>query len=350
MEGASTVKPPSPGAISLLRGIQGVTPESRQKTLGPVTRVPVRSLSTDHTVRASGECTEHTRAVSAVLTELPPIIVHRTSMHVIDGLHRLRAAELREWEFIAAHLVDGEEIDTLILAVQTNLTGIRPLSPPDRKTAAARIISLRPDWSDRAIGSITDLSTKTVREVRRAQSTVAPSVPAERVGRDGRVRPVNPAERRRKAAELIRNAPDMPLRQIAKAVGISPETARSVRNQVLGSGTAPAVRGPTVRRPAAREPAGPPPGAGIDAPDPGLPPTSRRGTALQRLTADPSLRYSETGRILLRMLKVHSITEEQWEAIIKGLPAHRRQLIANAALECARGWTRVAAELARNTS
>ncbi|MEV5847799.1 ParB N-terminal domain-containing protein [Streptomyces sp. NPDC051985] len=344
MEGASTVKPPSPGAISLLRGIQGVTHESRQKTLGPVTRVPVRVLSTEHTVRASGECTEHTRAISAVLAELPPIIVHRATMRVIDGLHRLRAAELREWESVAAHLVDGEEIDTLILAVQTNLSGIRPLSPTDRKAAAARIIALRPDWSDRAIGPITGLSAKTVREVRRAQSTAAPAAQTERVGRDGRVRPVNPAERRRRAAELIRQAPDTPLRQIAKAVGISPETARSVRNQLLEGADPPTETGRENTVPAT-------PAAPVPPTTPAVAlATPRQGTALQRLSADPSLRYSENGRTLLRMLKAHSMTEEQWTALIRGLPAHRRQLVAKAALECARGWSKVATELARKTS
>ena len=65
----------------------------------PVT-VPVSSLLSGDSPRLAGENLEHVQLL-AVVQGLPPILVHRSTMRVIDGMHRLRAAKLRGDETIA---------------------------------------------------------------------------------------------------------------------------------------------------------------------------------------------------------------------------------------------------------
>ncbi|QCX80570.1 hypothetical protein C9F11_34935 [Streptomyces sp. YIM 121038] len=60
---------------------------------------------------------------------------------------------------------------------------------------------------------------------------------------------------------------------------------------------------------------------------------------LERLKADPALRLSETGRILLRMLIMHSIDGREWERILHRIPPHLYSVVAEFAREHARVWT-----------
>ena len=62
---------------------------------GPVTTVPVSALRAGQSPRQAGENLEHVRALADTTDELPPIIVRRADMRVVDGMHRLRAARLR---------------------------------------------------------------------------------------------------------------------------------------------------------------------------------------------------------------------------------------------------------------
>ncbi|MFD1048366.1 ParB N-terminal domain-containing protein, partial [Kibdelosporangium lantanae] len=111
--------------------------------------------------RLEGEDGEHIRALVELDVQLPPITVHRTTMRVIDGMHRLRAAVLRRQDFIDAYLVDAEPDDVFVLAVEANIQHGLPLTFADRKAAAARIVRSHPHWSDRAIAAKTGLSPKT---------------------------------------------------------------------------------------------------------------------------------------------------------------------------------------------
>ncbi|MFD7120767.1 streptomycin biosynthesis protein [Streptomyces sp. NPDC059892] len=299
------------------------------------------------TPRTTGENLEHIRMLAGAVGEFPPIVVHRPTMRVVDGLHRLRAAELRKQEFITARMFEGDEAETFVLAVQANLAGALPLSVADRKAATARIVASHPQWSDRLIASVTGLSAKTVAEVRRKQPAATTRRPDSRIGRDGRVRPVDAGEKRRLASELITRNPELSLRQIAKAVGISPETARSVRNRVLRD------EDPPEREPGdAGRTAGPPPRSGPDdahtRTGSGQEPQDR-AAVIQRLRTDPSLRYSESGRTLLRLMEAHTLSGETWATLANCVPAHRRHAVAGAAMEYARGWRALAEQLARNT-
>jgi hypothetical protein len=62
-----------------------------------------------------------------------------------------------------------------------------------------------------------------------------------RLGRDGRVRPLDPASARARIAEEVRRQPEASLRAIARVVGASPETVRSVRNEVRARSGAPSA-------------------------------------------------------------------------------------------------------------
>ncbi|GAB2819793.1 ParB N-terminal domain-containing protein [Streptomyces daliensis] len=290
--------------------------------------------------RISGEDPEHVEALAVAQAPLPPIIVHRATMRVIDGLHRLRAAEARGQDKIAVRFFDGDEADAFVLAVESNITHGLPLSMADRKQAAGRIIVSHAQWSDRMIASVTGIAPGTVADIRRKVSA-GTAVEGSRIGQDGRVRPINGAEGRRLAGELIAENPDLSLRQIARAAGISPETARDVRNRMRrGEEPLSKPRGKARTRHEGR-PAGPRGGFGSNT-APARTPIEDRIAAVDRLKADPALRFSETGRTLLRLLNIHMLTAEEWEEIIDNVPPHCSGIVATLARECAGIWGEIA--------
>jgi ParB-like chromosome segregation protein Spo0J len=269
----------------------------------------------------------------------PPIIVHRPTMRVIDGVHRVRAAELRGLSMIEAQLFDGDETDAFVLSVWSNVEGGLPLPIADRKAAAARVIKERPQWADRLIASVTGLSAKTVAQLRGSLAPVIDS-PAGRIGQDGRVRPVNSAARRKIARDLMLANPGLSLRQVANAAGISPETARTVRARL----TCPAEPAPPRPVPAvparARQI-----GTEVEArpPMPTAPLASSRGPvdrarAVRQLRLDPALRFTENGRTLLRLLDLHVKGSHQLAGLVDSVPPHCSELLEKVAAECAASW------------
>ncbi|MCT2589746.1 ParB N-terminal domain-containing protein [Streptomyces sp. N2-109] len=304
---------------------------------GPVVTVAVGALRSAGSPRTAGPDLDHVRALAGTSEELPPIVVHRTTMRVIDGLHRLQAARLRRQPEIAVRFFDGDADDAFVFAVRANVVHGLPLSTADRKAAGCRIVASHPQWSDRLIASVTGLSPRTIAELRRGSA--APKVPERgRVGRDGRVRPVNSLEQRRLASDMLRENPQLSLRQVAAAVGISPETVRTVRARLLGGEDPVLPR----RRGARRAPAAAGP---VDTTVRSHVPDLSR--TVQRLRADPSLRFTETGRALLRLLEVHMLSNEKWTALVHEVPPHTRHVIAKLAAECADGWRLLAEQLAQ---
>src|ERR1039458_3555414 len=217
--------------------------------------VTIESLVVSDTPRLSGESLEHVQTLAATQSRLPPIIVHRPTMRVIDGMHRIRAAKLKGQDSITAQFFEGSEADAFVLAVKANVSHGLPLPMADRKAAVARIIESHPHWVDRMIAQVTGLAARTVAEIRRRSEE--PSTAEARLGRDGRFRPVNASVGRVVASELFISNPQLSLRQVARQAGISPETARDVRNR-LRKGESPVPGRPRVNR---RGPAGRHPGA-----------------------------------------------------------------------------------------
>jgi hypothetical protein len=286
---------------------------------------------------------------------LPPIIVHRSSMRVIDGMHRLSAAQMRGEKEIEVRFFEGDESSCYVLSVKCNISHGLPLPLADRKTAAARITEIYPEWSDRMVASVTGIAPKTVSTVRSScfDQATRPSDQNNqldaRVGRDGRRRPRNSQQRRELAERFIQENPNASLREIAKYAGISPETARNVRTVQTSSipGESSPVRSEdtevisprdmeTIRRGGGRRT--------------GTTPcisSGRNGkrNSLTILRADPAFRSTENGRSLLRMLSFSELFESQGSKLASLVPPHCRDTVAEAAAECARAWEYFAKEI-----
>lgn len=309
-----------------------------------VVEVEISSLSTADSPRLSGADQEHVETLAAVQTPLPPITVHHPTMRIIDGLHRVRAARLRGQSKIAARFFDGDAADAFVLSVEANIAHGLPLTTADRKRAADRIIGTHPQWSDRMIASVTGIAPGTVAEIRR-QAETGEAGRTSRIGRDGRVRPVSGAEGRRLASEIIAENPSLSLRQVARAARISPETVRDVRNRMM-RGEDPQPQGrrqPQRTEGLNRGPLGP---VGV------APRASAqdRAALVERLKADPALRFSETGRTLLRLLNLHTLDTEEWERIADRVPPHCGVAVAHLAKECAEMWAEFAVRVQRKVA
>lgn len=308
--------------------------------------VPISSLLPADSPRLSGETAEHARALAESQAPLPPIVVHRATMRVVDGMHRLRAAVLRGDEYIEARLVDGEDEEIFVLAVKLNAEHGLPLSRQDRTAAAIRIIESHPHWSDRRIASVTGLSPGAVGNLRTRAAVPMPQL-GLRTGRDGRNRPVNGAAGRIAASKAIAECPDAPLREIASQAGVALATARDVRNRMrLGLDPVPPKLRPAaghLTQDAALEPAPPAPL------EPVRPVAAPAGVlsekVLARMRRDPSLRMSQVGRELLHLLASHLLTDEQRQDLAAGVPAHRAADVANAARLCADRWLQFASDV-----
>ncbi|MFI5571298.1 ParB/RepB/Spo0J family partition protein [Streptomyces sp. NPDC051740] len=303
---------------------------SEDDFIGQITTVEIDQLLPADLIRLDGISEEHVALIADSELCTPPIIVHKATMRVIDGMHRLRAAILRGDDSIQVKFFDGTLEAAFILSVTANNAHGLPLTAADRRAAAARLLALCPDSSDRAIAAIVGISAHTVAAVRRSTEQTAQS--NSRVGRDGRVRPVSTVEGRQKAAELMAARPDATLREVAKKTGLSLGTVADVRRRVLrGDSPVPAGQsGPagSVNSPAA---------SAADGADPGLDVTA----SWRQLTRDPSLRYTSHGRQLLRLLKAHSSVAQ----IAHSVPSHCSQNVALLARECAQAWGQLAQRL-----
>jgi hypothetical protein len=129
----------------------------------------------------------------------------------------------------------------------------------------------------------------------------------------------------------------MSLRELARHAGIALGTARDVRERVRAGDdpvlpkqrrlAAPAEKGVVT----ARVPTDP-----VDV-----------TTFLEGLRRDPSLRYSERGRTVLRWLNTRVIAPAEWRQAVGCVSPHNAILIGRLARECAKEWVEFAEELER---
>ncbi|MGW3950448.1 transcriptional regulator [Streptomyces sp. NPDC004752] len=323
---------------------QSVQQRLQEIRSSPVELVAISSLMEADSPRRLGEEVEHVEALAEAESVLPPIVVHRGTMQVIDGRHRIRAAVLRGEHHIRAYFDEGPDNEIFALSVAVNVAHGLPLSTADRVLAAERIFLSHPHWSDRAVAAIAGMSATKVADIRhRAAGADAPQA---RLGRDGRSRPVDGAQGRVRASELIQRNPHASLRQIAKEAGISPATAADVRDRLRrGVDPLPARQRPSEGRRGSTvvEQAG------------GARPTdvakslSELVALSERLRRDPSLRFNEVGRTVLRMLDACAIAAQEKQRIVDSLPAHCRGSIAEIVQGYAEVWRALGDELARVT-
>ncbi|MFF5218529.1 transcriptional regulator [Micromonospora sp. NPDC000442] len=286
----------------------------------------------------------------AAQSDLPPIVVHRPTMRVIDGAHRVRAALQRGETSITGRFFDGSEAEAFVLSVSLNVAHGLPLALADRKRAAERIATLYPQWSDRRVAAVAGISPGTVGYIRRRVAGAA-APDASRIGQDGRVRPLDSSAGRRLAGQLMTDNPNMSLRQVAKAAAISPETARDVRNRLLSGAEVVPARRPRGAAPAAAPPSGdrePPLNLIRSGGGPASASAIDRSALVDRLMADPALRYSETGRNLLRLLTLHARWAEEWDNIVDNVPPHCTDVVADLAGQFADLWADLATRSVRD--
>ena len=281
-----------------------------------------------------------------------PILIHCPTMRIIDGVHRLRAAMMKGQTEVTVQTFDGSEADAFVLAVELNVRHGLPLTLRERKAAAQRIIGSHPNWSDRAIAERTGLSPKTVSRARRQADGEVPDL-GIRIGRDGRSRPVNSVEGRRSAAALIVADPTLSLRQLARQAGVSVGTVRDVR-QRLYRGLDPI---PDRLRDAASAPTAlAPPCASMPVPGTaGAGQPTRAGCphgeawetapAVQKLLRDPSLRATESGRRLLRMLVATELARSELAELAGAVPAHCAPLVHAVVLKRSDDWKQLASRV-----
>lgn len=296
--------------------------------------MPIESVLPSDSPRLEGVNSEHVRTLAEVGTEVPPILVHRATMRVIDGMHRLQAAAQLGRESIEVRFVDGKDLDLFVLAVETNIKHGLPLSHRDRVAAATRVASSHPRWSDRLIAQLTGLSPRTVAGIRK-RSGEGLSLVDGRVGRDGKVRPLNTAAGRELAGYIMTERPATSLRKVAKETGLSLSTVHDVRSR-LNRGEDPLPE--RLRRGKAQG----------DTPKPvdvTPEPTERISTLLDQLRRDPSLRFSEPGRTLLRLLDSHSIPDKTRTQLAHSIPPHCAGAVARIARACAASWTQFAEQI-----
>ncbi|MFE3797012.1 ParB N-terminal domain-containing protein [Nocardia tengchongensis] len=251
-------------------------------------RIPLDRLRIGTVIRQSGQNARHVAALSEVAAALPPIVVHRSSMTVIDGVHRVRAAQDSGSQWIDAVYFDGDDGQALLLAVRLNTAHGLPLSAADRKAAAEQALAYYPDWSNHRLAMAIGLSERAIAAIRRKSATTP--------GRE--THPV-------------------------AAVSVAPADFqhRYERTHAL----------PVSRRP---EPA----------PDRAYP-----TRALRNLCSDPALSRTESGRQLLALLALIPADPEAWADLADNLPPYHAALIADLATQQARNWAALARSATRHT-
>ncbi|MGV9519404.1 hypothetical protein ACWDRS_04315 [Streptomyces griseus] len=205
----------------------------------PPVRVPVDSLLPADSARGALD-EKHVQVLAALEGDFEPVLVHRPTLRVIDGMHRLSAEVLRGRQDIAVRFFDGSEADAYVLSARANVRHGLPLTLDERRTAATRILRSHPHWSDRSVAECVGLSGKTVGRLRRCATEEIPQSPT-RTGRDGTVR------RLVKDPSLKGSEPGRLLLRTLLATEISEQQWREIA-AALPDHCAPLVRAAAARR------------------------------------------------------------------------------------------------------
>jgi ParB-like chromosome segregation protein Spo0J len=304
-------------------------------SMDKIATVPLGDLVLGDSPRLEGADEQHIALLAEIEEPLPPILIDRKSMRIIDGVHRFMAASLKGQESIEVEFFDGSDADAFVRAVEANVQHGLPLTRADRWAAAARILASHSQMSDRAIAEATGLPARRVASIRQ-DSTAEPGVET-RTGRDGKIRPLSSSEGRQRAAAAIAENPRASLREVAKIAGVSPGTVRDVRKR-LDRGDEPTLPKRVHAHSAARalenmkQPL-PRPRQEVR----GLSPSP--ASLVDKLMRDPSLRHTERGRSLLRLLQHDAAKLPELPHLMSTVPLHCTPLLVELALQHAQAWS-----------
>jgi len=185
------------------------------------TKVTIDALRPAESLQSAGVNADHVQSLAQLDENLPPISVHRETMHVIDGMRRLRAATLRRVSTVDVVFFESDETAALLLAVEANTAHGLPLTLADRQTTAQRIIAVRPEMSDLAISATAGLPPKAVGVIRRRDAIVAVQTNVG-IGLDGRRLMVTFPRAGRPPKQILAENPNASLHEVTEAAGISP--------------------------------------------------------------------------------------------------------------------------------
>jgi hypothetical protein len=276
------------------------------------------------TARLGGVDQAHVRALMEVADRWPPILVQRSTLRIIDGVHRLYAARSLGWHRLRCAFFDGDASEAIIEGVRRNVEHGRPLTLRERKLAAERILTMRPFWSDRLIGETVGLSATTIGALRQKQC-VSGGAPASefRFGRDGKFRPHDRRELRRRIMQELEDHPTASLREIASTTGGSPETVRSVRKEMW------------TRQSRGYEATGADQGAAMVPTDP------EDVLRCDTWGSDSALQSTDSSRSFAVWFSRTDVDDE-WLRYVRDLPLSRTYDIADEARQRARKWMEIA--------
>ncbi|MEU7580873.1 helix-turn-helix domain-containing protein [Streptomyces sp. NPDC041068] len=327
--------------------------------------VPVATLLPADSPRLGGICHDHAQLLAESVKELEPILVHRATGRVVDGMHRLRAAMLRGARDLPVRYVEGSSADLFVHSVAANTRHGLPLTLKDRRAAVVRILASHPHWSDRAIAAVSGVSPKTVGAARKRRSSEDFPHSNEgddggketaRVGRDGRVRPLDMPQRREKARLLLAEHPQATLRDVAEEAGVSISTVHRLRR--AASAQPPDTgRGRESLPPLSAEAA---PRAGdrigtvvvaceerslrsiSERAEPQAESARAQPRAADSLYRDPSIRFTDRGRALLRWINGQNGELAAGKRLLESVPPHCMRAAAEVARHYAKEWERLA--------
>lgn len=264
---------------------------------------------------------DHVAALADLLPQLPPILVHKPSMRVIDGEHRVLAARALGHLRIEASFFHGTELEATVEAVRRNTVHGKPLTYDERQAAAIRIVQECAEWSDRRIAQVCGLSPKSVARLRLTADGSTEDSPqsAVRIGRDGRKRPVNPAEMRHRIAQAFLEDPHASIRGVAERTGAARGTVRDVHSRLQ--------RGEDVLPPRLASRAG-------DGDDP---PAIKEDRSFQ--SRQETLEFAE-------WFEAHQVkSNTEWESFVAAIPVSRIYEVSDAARQCSDVWRDFASAL-----
>jgi hypothetical protein len=292
--------------------------------------VDLKSLRLGMSPRLSEQDQEHAQVLAGCLDDCPAILVERSSLTIIDGVHRVLAARMLGRSRIAVRFFEGSHEEAMFEAVRSNVTHGKPLSLAEREAAAKRILKMRSDLSNRLVAEVCGLSDKTVGKLR-ASAEITQS--AVRTGRDGRQRPSNPRLTREQIAHVIASDPKVRDEEIARSLSATVAIVRDVRAKLNSPPPTPGVGEELGTRSVAK--------VGVeDRPDPmrpdGLPVRWFDDRALLALTK---------GQELAEWLDVSDIREGHWRQYLSVLPLGRIPQLIDDARSRATEWSRFADSL-----
>ena len=195
---------------------------------GP-TAISLDSIRPGPSLRVGGLNDAHVAALAEVSEGWPPIVVTEDNV-LVDGHHRVAAAQQLGLDRIAAVVFKGSRADAYVEAVRSNISHGMPLTLSERRRAGAQILAVHPTWSDRRIAGCCGLSAKTIKRLRDESGSFEDCRSGgARTGRDGRVRPVDAGvragEHRRRARAVSRRVPAHDRRFGRRIAGDGPQRA-----------------------------------------------------------------------------------------------------------------------------